>query len=46
VSDDVKTDPGIYPTTEVKALLFPDLADSPKFTRLLTRAWTRIKTGK
>jgi putrescine transport system substrate-binding protein len=46
VSDDVKTDPGIYPTTEVKAMLFPDLADSPKFTRLLTRAWTRIKTGQ
>lgn len=46
VSDDVKTDPGIYPTDEVKAMLFPDLADSPKFTRLLTRAWTRIKTGK
>jgi len=46
VSDDVKSDPGIYPTPAVKAKLFPDLADSPKFTRLLTRAWTRIKTGK
>ncbi len=46
VSDDVKSDPGIYPTAAVKAKLFPDLADSPKFTRLLTRAWTRIKTGK
>lgn len=42
----VKADPGIYPSDAVKAKLFPDLADSPKFTRLLTRAWTKIKTGK
>jgi putrescine transport system substrate-binding protein len=46
VEDDVKTDPGIYPSAEVKANLFPDLADSPKFTRLLTRAWTKVKTGQ
>ncbi len=46
VADDVKTDPSIYPSDEVKAKLFPDLADSPKFTRLLTRAWTRVKTGQ
>lgn len=46
VDEEVKTDPGIYPTDEVKANLFPDLADSPKFTRLLTRAWTKIKTGQ
>lgn len=46
VVDDVKTDAGIYPSDEVKAKLFPDLADSPKFTRLLTRAWTKIKTGQ
>lgn len=46
VVDDVKTDPGIYPSDAVKAKLFPDLADSPKFTRLLTRAWTKIKTGQ
>lgn len=46
VVDDVKTDPGIYPSDAVKDKLFPDLADSAKFTRLLTRAWTRIKTGQ
>jgi len=46
VEDDVKNDPGIYPSAEVKANLFPDLADSPKFTRLLTRAWTKVKTGQ
>ena len=46
VDDEVKSDPGIYPSAEVKAKLFPDLADSARFTRLLTRAWTKIKTGK
>ena len=46
VDDEVKTDPSIYPPDEVRAKLFPDLSDSPKFTRLLTRAWTRVKTGR
>ena len=46
VDEEVKTDPGIYPPDEIKVKLFPDLADSPKFTRLLTRAWTRVKTGR
>ena len=46
VEEEVKTDPAIYPPEEVKAELFPDLADSPQFTRLLTRAWTRVKTGR
>jgi putrescine transport system substrate-binding protein len=46
VVDEVKSDPGIYPPDEVRANLFPDLADPPKFTRLLTRAWTKVKTGQ
>ena len=46
IDEAVKTDPGIYPTAEVKKKLFPDLAESPKFTRLLTRAWTKVKTGQ
>ena len=46
VDDEVKTDPAIYPSDEVKAKLFPDLSDSPRFTRLLTRAWTKVKTGR
>ena len=46
VDEEVKSDPGIYPPDDVKAKLFPDLADSAKFTRLLTRAWTRVKTGQ
>ena len=46
VDEEVKEDPGIYPSDDVKAKLFPDLAEDPKFTRLLTRSWTRIKTGQ
>ena len=46
VDDEVKTDPAIYPPDEVRAKLFPDLSDSPRFTRLLTRAWTKVKTGR
>ena len=46
VAPDVFGDKGIYPTPEVKAKLTVDLPESPQFTRLLTRAWTRFKTGK
>jgi putrescine transport system substrate-binding protein len=46
VSDDVRNDPSIYPTPDVKSKLVPDLAESPEFTRALTRTWTRFKTGK
>lgn len=46
VHEDVRNDPGIFPTTEARAKLVPDLAESPQFTRLLTRAWTRFKTGR
>lgn len=46
VSEAVRNDRGIYPTDEVKAKLVPDLAESPQFTRQLTRTWTRFKTGK
>jgi putrescine transport system substrate-binding protein len=46
VSKEVLNDPGIYPTAEVKTKLVPDLAESTEFTRLLTRSWTRFKTGQ
>ena len=46
VDEAVRSDPSIYPTPEVKAKLVPDLAETPEFTRLLTRTWTRFKTGK
>jgi putrescine transport system substrate-binding protein len=45
VNDTVKNDPGIYPTPEVKAKLFPSLAYGEDFTRLMTRMWTKFTTG-
>jgi len=46
ISKDVREDPAVYPTPDVMPKLQPDLAESPQFTRLLTRTWTRFKTGK
>lgn len=46
VDDTVKNDVAVYPSADVKAKLVPDLAESPEFTRALTRSWTRFKTGK
>ena len=46
ISPDVRNDPAVFPPPEVMAKLQPDLAESPEFTRLLTRTWTRFKTGK
>jgi len=46
ISADVRNDPAVFPPPDVMAKLQPDLAESPEFTRLLTRAWTRFKTGK
>lgn len=44
--DDLRTEPAIHPEEQMRARLVPDLAKSPQFTRQLTRAWTRFKTGK
>jgi len=42
---DLRDDPGIYPTPEVKAKLHANLTKSDEFTRELNRAWTRFTTG-
>lgn len=46
LKDEVKNDPGIYPTPDVKAKLFPSLAYNEDFQRLLTRMWTKFTTGQ
>ena len=46
IDEKVRLDPGVYPPPEVKAKLFPDLAETPEYTRLLNRTWTRFTTGK
>jgi putrescine transport system substrate-binding protein len=45
ISDDVKSDPGVFPPQETMDKLFVAAVPSPKFDRLRTRAWTRVKTG-
>ena len=46
VNDDIKNNPSIYPTAEVKANLFSDAQADPDLERLRTRTWTKIKTGQ
>jgi putrescine transport system substrate-binding protein len=46
VDPEITGDPGIYPSDEVKSRLFALPAFSPGYDRLMTRAWTRIKTGQ
>lgn len=46
VDPEIKNDPGIYPPEEVKKKLFSTISHSARYERLLTRAWTRIKTGQ
>ena len=46
VNKDISGDPSIYPSDEVKAKLYA-ISDLPPTTlRLLTRSWTKIKSGK
>ncbi|MEH8145933.1 polyamine ABC transporter substrate-binding protein [Aeromonas hydrophila] len=46
VSEQIRNDPGIYPSDETLAKIytFPDLP--AKVQRLMTRSWTKIKSGK
>ncbi|HEY7643324.1 MAG TPA: polyamine ABC transporter substrate-binding protein [Steroidobacteraceae bacterium] len=46
VSEDVRNDPGVYPPTEIRVKLTPDLADTEETTRIMTRLWTKFMTGK
>ncbi len=46
VDEEVKSNPGIYPPADVVAKAFVMRAHSPDFEEVLTRTWTRIKTGQ
>ena len=46
VEASVREDPGVYPSSEVKAKLVPALAATPQNTRLMTRLWTKFMTGR
>lgn len=42
----VRNDPGVYPPPEVRARLTPERPRPAEYQRLLTRMWTRFKTGR
>jgi putrescine transport system substrate-binding protein len=46
IDEAIMDDPDIYPPEEVQAKMYPNLARSQEFTRILNRTWTRFKTGK
>lgn len=46
VDEAVRSNPSIYPTDEIKKNLFPTLARSARYDRLLKRSWTKIKAGQ
>jgi putrescine transport system substrate-binding protein len=46
VNEEVKSNPGIYPPAETIAQAFVMKAHSPEYEEVLTRTWTRIKTGQ
>jgi putrescine transport system substrate-binding protein len=46
VNKDITSDPGVYPPADVLAKLYA-IADLPAATqRIMTRSWTKIKSGK
>lgn len=46
VNADVRDNPGIYPPADVRAKMFTLKVQSPKIDRVITRSWTKVKSGK
>ena len=46
VDKDITSDPSIYPPAEVKQQLYAIAAPEASAQRLITRSWTKIKSGK
>ena len=46
LAERLKNDPNLFPPPAIRAKLVPNLAQPADFTRLLTRTWTRFKTGQ
>jgi putrescine transport system substrate-binding protein len=46
VTPEVKNNPEIYPTQDMMAKITADLPETAEYTKELTRAWTRFRTGK
>lgn len=46
IEKEIRENPLIYPSTEVKKKLYVDKAHSPQYERLRLREWTRVKIGR
>ena len=46
VDPEIANDPAIFPTAEVKAKLFPSVTYDARTDRMITRLWTRVRTGQ
>lgn len=46
VDEEIRTNPGIYPTEEASKKLYTFAELSPKVQRAITRSWTKVKSGK
>ena len=46
VDETVKGDPAIFPPPDVMAKLFPTVTYEPRVDRVITRLWTKVRTGQ
>ncbi len=46
IEEEIRDNPDIYPPDEVRDRLFAVETVSPRYERLRTRAWTRVRTGQ
>lgn len=46
IDEEIRNDPGIYPTEEAKPNLYSFEVMPAKIDRIVTRTWTRVKTGR
>lgn len=46
VAPEIAGDPAIFPPAEVREKLFPTVTHDARTDRLITRLWTRVKTGQ
>ncbi len=46
IDEEIRNDPGIYPTDAAKPNLYTFEVMPPKIDRITTRTWTKVKTGR
>lgn len=46
IDEEIRNNPGVYPTAEAKQKLFTFKVVPPETDRIMTRIWTRLKTGR